>query len=91
MSNTTRSVEALDETEFDRITARIEDNRDGRGRLLCGASRGISTGGCQHGYPSLHEFGGEHWQPAVIAATVDETTFAQPFMKCLKLPNRIFG
>src|SRR5262245_10111630 len=97
----TRSVEALDKTKFDRITAHVEDNRDGRTRLLCIASRGISTSRRQHGYASLHEFFGQHCQPAVIAArppifnidvaTVDETTLSQSFMKCLLLPDRIFG
>src|SRR5215831_18369423 len=98
---TTWSVEALDKTEFDRITTRVEDNRDSRTRLLCSASRRIPTGGGQHGYASLHEFFGKHCQPIVIAArppifnidvaTVDETTFSQSFMKCIEFADRIFG
>src|SRR5262249_13090145 len=97
----TGSVEALDKTEFDRITARVEDNRDCRTRLLRGASRRIPTSRGQHTYASLHEFFGEHRQPTITAArppilnvdvtTVDETTFSQSFMKCLEFPDRIFG
>src|SRR5262249_33823720 len=97
----TRSVEALDKTEFDRITACVEDNRYGGCRLLGSASRGISTGRRQHGYTLLHEFGGKHCQPAVVAArpsifnvdvaTANEATLAQSFMKCLQLSDGIFG
>ena len=50
-------------------TARVEDNRDGRTRLLCSASRSISTSRRQHGYAPLHEFFAEHCQPAVIATS----------------------
>src|SRR5262245_17068176 len=82
----TRSVEALHKTEFDRITAHIEDNRDRRGSFLGSMSRGIATGRRQHGYTSLYEFGGKLCQAAVVAArpsifnvdvpAVDETTLA---------------
>jgi len=48
------SIKALNEAGLDRIAARVEDNRNGRGRLLGCTSGGIAAGCNQDDDPLLH-------------------------------------
>ena len=85
-----RPAKAGDEAEPDRVAARFEDDRNGRGRRLC-RKRRRSAGRGNHGHLTMNQISRHRRQPIVLAfrptvfdrhvLAIDVTGFAQPFEK----------
>ena len=95
-----RPVKAGDEAELDRVAARFEDDRNGRGRCLC-RKRRRSAGRGNHGHLTTNQIGRHRRQPIILAlrpavfdrhvVAINVTGFAQPFEKGRQLPRVILG
>jgi hypothetical protein len=62
-----RSVETGDETGLDRVGTAAEDNRNSRGRRLCGKSCPGASSCRDHSDLTANEIDGQHGQPLVMA------------------------
>ena len=89
-----------DEAEPDRVAARFEDDRNGRGRRLC-RKRRRSAGRGNHGHLTMNQISRHRRQPIILALrpavfdrhvlAFDVTGFAQPFEKGGQLSRITLG
>src|SRR5215472_10554021 len=84
--------ETNDEATRDGVTVGVENDGDGRGRLLCGDDRRVTALGHDHVYLAVDEFGGQGrkaievaLRPAIFdrdVLTLDVSAFAQSLAEC---------
>jgi hypothetical protein len=87
----TRPVQAGHQAKLDRVTGRLEDDRNGSGRTF-GCEGCGRAGRCDHAYPSAHQIGHQSRKSIVVplrpmvfdrdVLALDVTSFAYALPKC---------